>query len=282
MVGGDKRNIALAKMLHAHGHTVKLYGFANYEIPSRYDDLDEAVKDADCIIGPVPCSHDGHTFNAPLHNASLRAEALFERLQPHQLFLAGVIKPEILRLADEHLVPVVDMLKREELLVRNAIPTAEGALKIAIEETDITLHGNQMLIIGYGRIGKVLASMLRGMGAYVTVAVHKSEAAALAESNGHRPVFSLESALPYADIIFNTVPSILLNRDNMHLIQKDALIIDLASPPYGVEKNDNREFGLRVLYTNSLPGKIAPITTASYMLDTVYHVLSERENGGLP
>jgi dipicolinate synthase subunit A len=87
----------------------------------------------------------------------------------------------------------------------------------------------------------------------------------------------MEGHLKNADIIFNTVPEILLDKNNMKHINKDTLIIDLASPPYGVDVNDSREFGLKVLYTSSLPGKIAPITTASYILETINHIMIELE-----
>ena len=169
------------------------------------------------------------------------------------------------------------MLSREELLVANAIPTAEGAIKIAIEETDITLHNNNMLIIGYGRIGTVLCTMLRGMGAYVSTIVNSSHAAALARSCGHKAIFyeDMDTHLKEADVIFNTVPEILLDKRNMKHIRKDTLIIDLASPPYGVDVNASRDFGLKVLFTNSLPGKIAPVTTAGYILETVNHIIAE-------
>ena len=279
VVGGDKRNIELARMLCGQGHTVKLFGFVNYEreTPMQCKNLYEAVTDADCIIGPIPCSHNGGTLNTPFHNAPIYVEDLFRIIAPHQRFLAGVIKPELISLASKYNIHVIDMLNREELLIRNAIPTAEGAIKIAIEETDITLHGNRMMVIGYGRIGRILSNMLRGIGAKVTAIVNTDEAAALAESDGHTPVCfaDMESNLKYPEVIFNTVPEILLDKGNMRHIRKSTLIIDLASPPYGVEVNDSRDFGLKVLYTNSLPGKVAPITTASYILGTVNSVLEE-------
>lgn len=281
VVGGDKRNIALAKMLCGQGHTVKLFGFINYEreTPMQCKNLYEAISDAEYIIGPIPCSHNGGALNAPFHNAPIYVEDLFRLVKPHQVFMAGFMKPEVFELARKYAIHAIDMLQREELLILNSIPTAEGAIKIAIEETDITLHGSHMMVIGYGRVGKMLSSMLRGLGARVTTVVNKSESAALSKSCGHNAIFfeDMEANLKHADVIFNTVPQILLDKSNMKHIRKDTLIIDLASPPYGVDVNDSRDFGLKVLYTNSLPGKIAPVTTASYILDTVKHIVSELE-----
>ena len=136
-----------------------------------------------------------------------------------------------------------------------------------------------MLVIGYGRIGTVLSAMLRGMGAVVTMVVNSGRAAALAKSCGHKVARheDIDMQLKEADVIFNTVPKVLLDKRNMKHIRKSTLIIDLASPPYGVDVNDARDFGLKVLFTTSLPGKIAPVTTATYILDTINHIITETE-----
>jgi len=280
VVGGDKRNIALAEMLFMLGHKVKMYGFTNYEreTPMQCKNIYEAISSAKYVIGPIPCAHGG-VLNAPFSDKPILVEDLFRLIKPEQTFIAGYIKPSTIVLADKYGVNAIDMLSREELLVQNAIPTAEGAIKIAIEETDITLHGNNMLVIGYGRIGTVLSAMLRGMGAEVSTVVNTGRAAALAKSCGHRAIMfeDMESNLKEADVIFNTVPNILLDKRNMKHIRKSTVIVDLASPPYGVDVNDARDFGLKVLFTNSLPGKVAPVTTAGYILETINHIIAEVE-----
>ena len=279
IIGGDKRNVALAEKLFLLGHRVKMYGFINYERETSMQckNLYETIFESEYIIGPIPCSHNGGILNAPFHNGPIMLEDVFRLIKPHQLFMAGYMKPDVLELSKKYEIQAVDMLTREELLVLNAIPTAEGAIKIAIEETDITLHGNNTLVIGYGRIGTVLGGMLRGMGACVSVVVNSSHAAAKAISAGHKAVHitDMDNHLADAKIIFNTVPKVLLDNRNMKHICRQTLLIDLASPPYGVDVNDARNFGLKVLFTNSLPGKVAPVTTAGYILETVKQIVDE-------
>ena len=282
IIGGDKRNIELAKILHSYGHNVKLFGFVNHELELHMQckNLQESVAKADYIIGPIPVSHNGEALNAPFHNSSIYIDDLFKIIKPHQLFLAGLVKQELLDRAKKYDIQIIDLLKREDLLIKNAIPTSEGALKIAIEETDVTLHDSNMMIIGYGRIGKILAGMLRGIGANVFAVVNSDESAAAAKSAGHTAIHftDLNEHLKYANVIFNTVPKTLLDKSNMKDIPKNTLIIDLASPPYGVDVNSWRDFGLKVLYASSLPGKVAPVTTATYIWDTVKRILEEKEN----
>jgi len=279
IVGGDKRNVALAEMLFRQGHRVKMFGFTNYEqeIPSKCKNLHETINDADVVIGPTPFTHNSGILNMPFQNEPVLCEDLFKLIKPAQALIAGYVRPDIFELAKKFDIQIIDMLKREELLVLNAIPTAEGAIKIAIEETDVTLHGNNMLVIGYGRIGTALSKMLSGIGARVVVVVNSSHKMALVNSFGHGAIMydDLDMYLKDADIIFNTVPKILLNRQNMKHINKNTLIIDLASPPYGVDVDAARDLGLKTLFTNSLPGKIAPVTTARYIFETITNIIAE-------
>ncbi|MCL2388608.1 MAG: dipicolinate synthase subunit DpsA [Defluviitaleaceae bacterium] len=281
IVGGDKRNIALAEKLFRLGHEVRLFGFAEsgLELPMQCKNLRETVLGARYIIGPTPCSLGGGALNAPFHNASLHMEDLFRLMKTGQTLIAGFVKPEVKCLAVGHGIEIVDMLEREEMLVLNAIPTAEGAIKIAIEETDITLHGNRVIVIGYGRIGTVLSRMLSGMGAKVSVVVNTSHAAALAESAGHDVICfrNMDNALPSATVIFNTVPEIILDEKNLPLVRKSTLLIDLASAPNGVDACAARTLGLKTLFANSLPGLVAPVTTAEYILATVERIITNTE-----
>jgi len=126
IVGGDKRNIALAEMLFRLGHRVKMYGFTNYEreTPMQCKNLYETISESEYIVGPIPCSHNGGVLNAPFNSEPVLIEDLFRLIKPSQTLLAGYMKQEVLALAEKYGIRAVDMLGREELLVLNAIPTA--------------------------------------------------------------------------------------------------------------------------------------------------------------
>jgi len=126
VVGGDKRNIALAELLFKQGHDVKMFGFAdaNRELSIQCKNLKETISDAAYIIGPTPCSHNGGALNAPFHKDSLFVEDLFRLITPQQVFIAGHVTPQVWELSRKYGITLIDMLEREELLVLNAIPTA--------------------------------------------------------------------------------------------------------------------------------------------------------------
>ncbi|HHW48275.1 MAG TPA: dipicolinate synthase subunit DpsA [Clostridiaceae bacterium] len=280
IIGGDLRNIELAKSIIEDGHKVNIYGFSNASFASSINEsenLTHAIDESDVIIGPLPCSNDNETLNAPFHPEKIQINEVFKIMSKNQLFIAGRISKKIAHLAEVYNVYIIDILEREEMAVLNAIPTAEGAIQIAMEEMPITLHGSNALILGYGRVGKTLAKMLNGIGANVFVEARKYEDLAWIRSYGYRPVNinELDNYLGDMHVIFNTIPHVILDTEKLNKIKKECLIIDLASKPGGVDFEKARELGMKVIWALSLPGKVAPVTAARYIKDTVYNIVDE-------
>ena len=155
----------------------------------------------------------------------------------------------------------------------NAVPTAEGALQLALESTDHTLHDSRCLIIGYGRIGRLLA-----LGAEVTVSARKYGDLAWIEAWGCHSVQTgaLTGQLDRFDLIFNTAPALILDGPRLRETREDCVIIDLASAPGGVDREATKRLPRRVIPAPGLPGKAAPRTAAAAIRDSVYHILEER------
>lgn len=280
IVGGDLRNVKLANLLAADNNDVYIYGFKNAEFElgiNESNSLLEALDDSDVVIGPLPCSNDNETLNAPFHPARIHMNELFKAMSKNQIFIAGKISERVSHMAKVHNVYTVDILAREEMAVLNAIPTAEGAIQIAMEEMPITLHNCNALILGFGRIGKILAKMLHGIGANVYVEARKYSDIAWIKSYGYNPVFinELGAYISQADVIFNTIPSIILDEGLLKKVSKETLIIDLASKPGGVDFDKARELGLKTIWALSLPGKVAPVTAAKFIKETIYNIIEE-------
>ena len=132
-------------------------------------------------------------------------------------------------------------------------------------------------LLSYGKIGKILAKDLFGMGAQTFAAARKYADLAMIEGHGYEPVSmgSLKKHIKEFDIIFNTVPALILDGDVLSKVRKDSLIIDLASKPGGVDFEKAKEYGLRVIWALSLPGRIAPITSGAIIKDTVMNIINE-------
>ncbi len=280
VIGGDLRSIKLASAILSGGNNVTIYGFNSAGFDKGLEEsasLDEAVTLSDIVIGPLPCSNDNLTLNTPFNNSKIEINELFKLMTKKQLFIAGRISEKIVQLAHVYNVYCIDILEREEMAVLNAIPTAEGAIQIAMEEMPITLHGCNALIMGFGRIGKILAKMLQGIGASVYVESRKYSDNAWTNSYGYRSIYlsQLSEYLPVMDVIFNTIPSVVLNYELLAKIKNDCLIIDLASKPGGVDFEKAKLLGLKTIWALSLPGKVAPVTAAEYIYVTVKNVIEE-------
>ncbi len=278
VIGGDMRQLTLAGELAKEGYKVYLYGFENAAESSGSSETELALAlNADIIILPVPVSFDGENINMPFGDKKLSVTELINMLNPSSLVFGGRIPDGITRLFEEKKIAFRDYMKREELAIKNAVPTAEGAIEIAMSELPITLHGSRCLVLGYGKIGKILSSMLSGMGAQTAVEARKYADLAMIEGHGCEalPLCELRQRIHEFDVIFNTVPALILTDDVLEYVQKSALIIDLASKPGGVDFEAAKQLGLKVIWALSLPGKVAPVTSGIIIKDTIMNILTE-------
>ncbi len=146
-----------------------------------------------------------------------------------------------------------------------------------MEETTRTVHGSNVLVMGFGRIGKVLANMLDGIGAKVYCEARKDEDIAWIKAYGYNPIHlnDLNEHLGMFDVIINTIPFQVLDKDRLELVNPEVVIIDIASNPGGVDRFAAKQKGIKLIWALSLPGKVAPISSAEFIKETIYHILEE-------
>lgn len=272
VIGGDARNVELAKMLANNGHEVYVYGLEksklgeldiqNIEICNT---LEEAISNGNIVIGPIPFSRDGEILNSPLSSKIIELEDFASWLDNKALF-AGSIPEDFYEITKDIKVVITDLMKNEELAVLNIIATAEGAISKIIENTDYNLQGSNVLIIGFGRIGKILSNKLRLLGANVTCSARKTSDLAWIEAYGYEPVNTYEfGKLENYDIIINTVPQIIITKEKLEKVNNNCLLLELASKPGGFDLDAVEQLDLNYVPALGLPGKIAAKSTASYI-----------------
>lgn len=282
VVGGDLRIVKLIEMLNADGYEVYTYGLENSEDILNLESVEmcptlkDAVSHSKVIVGPIPLSSDRKNLSAPFSRNNIDLDEFVEAIKGKYLISGNIMIKDKL---DSNNIQCTDLLKREEFSVLNAIATAEGTIQIAMEETQKTVHGTKTLVMGFGRVGKVLAKMLHGIGAEVSCEARKDEDIAWIKAYGYEPIRleELNDNLEKYDIIINTIPFQILDKERLELLKKDVVIIDLASNPGGVDRKIAREKGLKVIWALSLPGKVAPLTSAEFIKETLYHILIELE-----
>ena len=282
IIGGDLRIAKLATMLAKDNNEIYVYGLEKSEDIKDVTNIIEcsnikkAIENVEIVIGPIPFSSNGTTINMPFSDKTLTIREMMHNINA-KVLIAGSISPEIYEMANDEYIEIIDIMKREELAVLNTIATAEGTIQIAIENTNRNLHGSEVLTLGFGRIGKVLARKLAGLSVKVTCAARKDEDFAWIEAYGHKAtnINHLGENLKNFDIIINTVPHIVLNEQKLQYVKDDVLLIDLASNPGGIDKRTVKDRNLKFVWALSLPGRVAPTTSAEFIKNTIYNILKE-------
>jgi len=283
IIGGDLRIVNLAKMMQKDGKEILVYGMEHSEEIMENKNiiktktLDEAIENANVIIGSIPFASDDYKMYATFSENDIKIEDLIKNNNKNKKFIAGSINEKSYKLLSSSYGGVIDVMKREELVILNTIATAEGAIEVAIRNTDTILLGSKVLVLGFGRVGKVVARKFYEMSAKVTCAARRKTDLAWIKAFGYDDVDinTLGRGLNEYDIIINTVPQMIINKDLMKYMKKDVLMIDLASNPGGINRDDAKELDLKLVWALALPGKVAPVTSAYFIKETIYNVLSE-------
>ena len=288
IIGGDKRILYLAQDLKEEKNNIKLYGFdKSFDNEEIFEDDDfkmakslNEIDKNDIIISAFPMSFDGENIYAPFakEDKIIKLDELEKILKDeNHILFAGKIPDKIKKQNEnkkeqtENQTGIYDFYDDEKITILSTISTAEGAIAKAIEETEISLDGANVLVLGFGRVGKMLANKLHAMNANVYVEARKERDLAWIRALGYSsiPLTKLNENLCKMDIIFNTVPAMILDKEKLILLNRKILIIDLASKPGGVDFETCKKMKFNASLYSGIPGKVAPRTVATYLKDYI-------------
>ncbi len=280
IVGGDSRHVRLAEALSSDGHRVFVYALENAVFSDeiiRGKDISTLSKSVDCVVLPIPIKDKNGFLNAPFSETEYDINSLFSIFPTGQTVIGGKISNDMFETAGRCGIRLFDCLEREDFTVMNSVPTAEGAIAVAMQMRETTLNGSSCLVLGFGHIGKLLSAYLHGLGAKVTASARKPGDLAWISAYGYNPIKTcdIKNRLSEFDIIFNTIPAKVLDKEALLCVKQSAFICDLASRPGGVDFGFADELGLLTSHALSLPGKVAPATAAETLRSTVYNILDE-------
>jgi len=279
LLGGDNRQIYLARELAARGFETAVWGLrddARVGEAVKCRDWRSALAAASAVILPLPVTLDGSTLNSE-NEEKLKLNSILD--YSDALIFGGRFSENFIHTAEARKRRVVDYFESETLQIRNAVPTSEGAISIAMQHLDKTIMGCRAAVLGYGRIGQMLAGLLLRMGADVTVAARNRLQLAGARNFGAKTLLidsslELNGLLPMCgkgafDVIFNTIPARVINGEVLSYMHSDILLIDLSSVPGGIDFGAAKERGIKAIWALSLPGKYAPESAGAIICDTL-------------
>lgn len=229
-------------------------------------DHGERLTDGYSVVILPYVSFSGEYLNSG--DKSIHYSQVMLHLRRTMVIFAGMFPEQFKRECEEKGVRLIDWFGDEELTVKNAYLTAEGALGIAIDRSPRAVKDSLVTIIGYGRVAKACARMFDLMGAHVRIMARNYAARIDAYTHGYKS-YEIENDAPLsdADIIINTVPSMILDGERMARVNKNAIMIELASKPYGIDKSAAETLGIPLYIAPGLPAKVAPLTAGRLMAD---------------
>lgn len=279
--GGDLRMLIAAAGL-SDRYDVEITGFCEKKLPDEEREILSRLKDnggkADILLLPPVVTDNNGRINAAFGEGQLEISEVMDRVKPGGMVLMGIKGGAAEEEAEKRGFWVCNYMQDESLTLANAIPTAEAALKTAMEETGRTIWGSRVLVTGFGRIGTILTDRLIKLGADVTTAARKECDRMKIKAMGGKPadIMPEQTVISETDIIFNTVPAEIFGKEELGGMKKECVFIDLASAPGGVKRDAVKETGCKYVWATGLPGKAAPRTAGLLLADAVMRILEER------
>lgn len=284
VIGGDARYLELIRQLEALPDvTIVLVGFDNLEQSftglkqSDFQELDPG--DLDVVILPITGTDESGNIETVFSDQPIQlTNDWFHRLKNTAILFTGMANAYLTEHAEAANVELVALLDRDDVAIYNSIPTAEGAIMMAIEYTDYTLHSSNVVVTGFGRVGHTIANKFSGLGANVSVASRSlSDLARVAEMNLTAiPLDRLSDHLDNCDLLINTIPAPVITQEAIEKLPAHTVIIDLASKPGGTDFAFAKKRGIKAILARSLPGVVAPKTAGKILANVIIQILEER------
>jgi len=294
LLGGDRRQIYTVRNLASSGLKLTVFGLPDELLKEvcrdgtdniKYEsNIEQAIKDSNIIILPIPASGDGVHINAPIDRdgvlSDVKLSCIIRSCEKETVIIGGKLPLTFVESASQKGIRVYDLLGYEPFEIANAYTTAEAALSIALNSLAVNLADAKVAVSGFGRISKHLSRLLHLMGADVTVAARKDGDLTWARTLGYNTLRivgddwsgGLERGY---DIIFNTVPCVIFDRNFLNNVSKDTLLVELASVPGGFDLCAANELGANISWALSLPGKYAPESAGGIIAQSVLQIMRE-------
>lgn len=281
ILGGDDRELVLTAELVTLGATVTVVGFPRNKIKHGAfisKTVEGALRGTEVAILPMPGTDINGCIRAVYTEEKLQLTEKDLRLMTRPgMIIIGTARSFLREWAEQQGLGLLEIAEMDEVAILNSIPTAEGALQIAMEEMDTTIHGCRALVLGLGRVGTTLGRMLKALGAEVIVVSRERSELARAYEMGclRLALEDLNTVLPSADVVFNTIPAPILGNELIQRMNPETLVIDIASAPGGTDFAAANDYGIKAILAPGLPGKVAPQMAGRVLAEVIPRLILE-------
>lgn len=285
VIGGDARYLELIRQLQSLPNLkIQLIGFDKIEQSfmglSHVSFHELETEKIDVVILPITGTDMNGNVEVVFSDENIQlTKNWFKQLKSGVKIFTGITNAYLSKMTDSDHIQLISLLDRDDVAIYNSIPTAEGTIMMAMEETDYTLHQSNVIVVGFGRVGHTVANKFSALGANVSVSARKIKDLARISEIGLEPISleRLHEHVATCDILINTVPAKVITKQSIKQLPSHGLIIDLASKPGGTDFNYAHKRGIKAILSKSLPGVVAPKTAGKILADVIRQFLIEEE-----
>ncbi|MGM9928810.1 MAG: dipicolinic acid synthetase subunit A [Bacillus sp. (in: firmicutes)] len=282
VIGGDARQLEVIRKLTEEDAKLSLIGFEQLDhafsgaYKEKINEMD--FSEIDAIILPVSAtSLEGKVETIFSNERVVLTKELLSKTPPHCIVYSGISNAYLDDIVKQANRKLVKLFERDDVAIYNSIPTVEGTIMMAIQNTDFTIHGSNVAVLGLGRTGMSVARIFHLLGAKVKVGARKSAHLARITEMGMQPFHldQLEQEVKNVDICINTVPFPIITAKVIAGMPPQTLILDLASKPGGTDFRYAEKRGIKALLAPGLPGIVAPKTAGRILSKVLSQLLHE-------
>jgi dipicolinate synthase subunit A len=282
VIGGDARQLEIIRKLTELDARLSLIGFEQLDhaftgaVKEKLDEVDFSTMDA--LILPVPGTNlEGKVETIFSNEKVILTSEMLLKTPEHCTIYSGISNSYLDEITKEANRNLIQLFQRDDVAIYNSIPTVEGTIMMAIQHTDFTIHGSNIVILGLGRVGMSVARTFHALGAKVKVGARKSEHLARITEMGLEAfhLSDLEKEVRDTDILINTIPLLIVSASVISKLPTHTLIIDLASKPGGTDFRYAEKRGIKALLAPGLPGIVAPKTAGQILANVLAQLLQE-------
>ncbi|MGX1264593.1 dipicolinate synthase subunit A [Rossellomorea marisflavi] len=286
VLGGDARQLEIIRKLTELDAKISLVGFEQLDhaftgaTKEKMSEIDFSMMDA--IILPVPGTNlQGEIETIFSNEKVVLTEEILSRTPDHCTIYSGITNDYLTGIVDASKRDLIQLFERDDVAIYNSIPTVEGTIMMAIQHTDFTIHGSNIVILGLGRVGMSVARTFHHLGGRVKVGARKTEHLARASEMGldSFQLSQLDKHVGQCDICINTIPAPIITPGVIAKMPSHILVIDLASKPGGTDFRFAEKRGIKALLAPGLPGIVAPKTAGQILANVLCKLMDERNKG---
>lgn len=268
IIGGDARYLPLIHALNERDYIdIVILGFDKVEqsyTAVKQTTLDRLqIDDLSAVVLPITGIDENGKIETMFSTHTIQlTEDWFLNLPNDCIVFTGIANQLLKDYCKKAGLQLIELMSRDDVAIYNSIPTAEGTIMLAIQNTDITIHHSNVFVFGFGRVGETTANSFHGLGANITVVSRDRKELARAFERGYETLLldNVNDQVTNCDILINTIPHPVIGEEILQYLNNQALIIDLASKPGGVDFEYAKARAIEAIHALGLPGMVAPKT----------------------